>query len=582
MTDANLLVVSGSARGTRYDIATDNGEIVVGRSVGTRIRIDDTEISRQHAVITNDGEDYQIRDLMSANGTYVNGHRIEEITLHHGDSIRLGTTVMTFQLKSHTESSELTQHVRFVDDSKADQHSAIIQQVQTESISSVSWPDQKSGLELLYQVAEELVRPFHSLETLLQRILDLTLNTVRADRGCILLRDAIGGELTPLVFRRRNDADGPQEQMLISRSISGHVMKHGNAVRTSDALHDTRFGSANSILSSGIREAICAPMRGQEELLGVFYLDITTPILADGTVNEGNRLTDEHLKTVLAVARHSALAVEARRFQEALVKAERFAAMGQTVAVLSHHIKNILQGIGGGGYLIETGLKSSNDEMVRQGWGIVERNQNRISDLVMDMLSFSKERVPDLKTGDLNKVCEDVIELASVRAKQNGVSLEFRPADLPLAAFDSEGIHRSVLNIVANAVDAVAESNNGSVVVQTGYDSSNDVMLVAVTDNGPGIPDDQRASVFQVFESSKGERGTGIGLPVSRKIIREHGGRIRIEGGPGEGTRFVLSWPRGTPKLDGDFGDGKTIVLDNPKDGVPPRPNQENEASQSS
>jgi len=363
--------------------------------------------------------------------------------------------------------------------------------------------------------------------------------------------------------------------MLISRSISGHVLKHGNAVRTSDALHDARFGAANSILSSGIREAICAPMRGQEELLGVFYLDITTPLLADGTVNEGNRLTDEHLKTVLAVARHSALAVEARRFQDALVKAERFAAMGQTVAVLSHHIKNILQGIGGGGYLIETGLKSSNDDLVRQGWGIVERNQNRISDLVMDMLSFSKERVPDLKTGDLNEVCQEVIELATTRAQQNGVTLEFRPAELPLAAFDSEGIHRSVLNIVANALDAVAESDSGTVVLQTGYDAANDVMLVAVTDNGPGIPEEQRSSVFQVFESSKGERGTGIGLPVSRKIIREHGGRIRIEGGPGEGTRFVLSWPRGTPKTEGDYNEGKTIVLDNPKDGAPPRPNKD-------
>ena len=575
MTDATLLVVSGSTRGTRYDIAIDSGEIIVGRSVGTRIRIDDTEVSRQHAAFSHDGTNYQIRDLKSANGTYINGKRIKEAVLTHGDSIRLGTTVMTFQLKSKFESSELTEHVRFVDDLLSDQQSGIVQQVKAEAISSVDWPDQKSGLELLYQVAEELVRPFDSLEALLQRILNLTLNTVGADRGCILLRDAIGGELTPLVFLRRDESDGPQEQMLISRSISGHVLKHGNAVRTSDALHDARFGAANSILSSGIREAICAPMRGQEELLGVFYLDVTTPILADGRISEQDRLTDEHLKTVLAVARHSALAVEARRFQEALLKAERFAAMGQTVAVLSHHIKNILQGVGGGGYLIETGLKTSNDDMVRQGWGIVERNQNRISDLVMDMLSFSKERVPNLRPGNVNQVCEDVMELASPRAELNGVALEFRASELPLAEFDPEGIHRAILNIVANAVDAVAESDAGSVVLQTGYDASNDVMMVAVTDNGPGIPEEQRAAVFQVFESSKGERGTGIGLPVSRKIIREHGGRIRIEGGPGEGTRFIISWPRGTPVKDGQQMEGKTIILDDPKDGPPPRPTPE-------
>ena len=81
--------------------------------------------------------------------------------------------------------------------------------------------------------------------------------------------------------------------------------------------------------------------------------------------------------------------------------------------------------------------------------------------------------------------------------------------------------------------------------------------VVAVSDNGPGIPEDQRQVVFNVFESSKGSRGTGIGLPVSRKIIREHGGRIRIEGGPGEGTRFILSWPRGNPKSE-------TVRLESP------------------
>ena len=128
---------------------------------------------------------------------------------------------------------------------------------------------------------------------------------------------------------------------------------------------------------------------------------------------------------------------------------------------------------------------------------------------------------------------------------------------LPLAAFDHEGIHRSVLNVALNAIDAVAESENATVVLQTSYDKVNDIMLVAVTDNGPGIPEDHRVTVFNLFESSKGERGTGIGLPVSRKIIREHGGRIRIEGGPGEGTRFVLSWPRGNPSSE-------TVLLDRP------------------
>lgn len=548
MADGTLLVVSGPGRGVRFEVSSGSGEIVMGRSIGTRIRIDDTEVSRQHAAIFHDGTCFRLRDLKSANGTFLNGDRISEAALKNGDSIRLGTTALRFQLSSSPggrDASQPTQMVTFVDDSASNQHSAIVQQVEARLTSE--WPEQKAGLDLLYRVAEELVSPFESQEDLLSRILELTLNAVKADRGCVMLRDPIRRELVPVVYHQHEDQGGEPQQMMISRSITGHVLRHGNAVRTSDALHDTRFGAANSILSSGIREAICAPLRGREDLLGVIYLDTTIPLVDQASGSLSGRLVDEHLKVVLAVARQTALAVETRQYQEALLKAERFAAMGQTVAVLSHHIKNILQGVGGGGYLIRKGVKDGNEAMAEQGLGIVERNHNRISDLVMDMLSFSKERVPDLRPGDVNEVCRDVMELANVRADENGVSLEFRQGDVPTAHFDSEGIHRALLNIVLNGIDAVAEHEDGRVIVQTEFDGANDVMLVAVTDNGPGIPDDQHTAVFQVFESSKGERGTGIGLPVSRKIIREHGGRIRIEGGPGQGTRFVLSWPRGNP-----------------------------------
>ena len=263
-----------------------------------------------------------------------------------------------------------------------------------------------------------------------------------------------------------------------------------------------------------------------------------------------SRMTDEHLRTIVTVARQAALAIESRQFQDAMLKAERFAAMGQTITVLSHHIKNILQGVRGGSYLIRMGLDEHKDELIRQGWGIVERNQTRIYDLVMDMLNYSKDRVPALKLADVNTVVSDVIELAATRATECGVKLEFRRGDdVSLAMFDVEGIHRAVLNIVSNAIDAVESVENGAVVVQTGYDKGADMLLVAVSDNGAGIPEDQRAAIFNVFESSKGSRGTGIGLPVSRKILREHGGRVRVEGGPGQGTRFVLSWPRGNATI---------------------------------
>jgi len=548
---ASLLVINGPNRGTRYEIASDQ-DVVIGRSVGCILRLDDSEVSRQHAGISCNGKDFVLKDLNSANGTRVNGHVLTERVLCNGDNLQFGSSVLLFQMAEQNSPPVASiDQIQFIDDSRSMQTSAIVQSVEVdETLATVAEVNRSHGLELLYHVAEELVTPIRSLDDVLQRILNLAMPAIDADRGCVLLKDPVGVDLTAIAFARRGGSQSVSAQMPVSRSITDYVLRHGMAVRTSDAGQDDRFQSGKSIVTAGIREAICAPMRGRSDLLGVLYLDTTTPVDQAMKPGVNSRLTDEHLRTIVTVARQAALAIESRQFQDAMLKAERFAAMGQTITVLSHHIKNILQGVRGGSYLIRMGLDEHKDELIRQGWGIVERNQTRIYDLVMDMLNYSKDRVPTLKLADVNTVVTDVIELAAARANECGVKLEFRRGeDVSMAVFDEEGIHRAVLNIVSNAIDAVEGIENGAVVVQTGYDKSADMLLVAVSDNGPGIPEDQRAAIFNVFESSKGSRGTGIGLPVSRKILREHGGRVRVEGGPGQGTRFVLSWPRGNATI---------------------------------
>ncbi|MEY3457215.1 MAG: Sensor protein ZraS [Planctomycetota bacterium] len=549
MHRATLLVINGANRGSRFDV-TSAQDVIIGRSVGSNVRLDDSEVSRHHARIVHNGSAFVLRDLGSANGSRVNGEFCTEQTLDNGDTLQFGTSILAFQL---TESSHIiapaTDQVRFVEDSRALDQSAIRQSLAPAATLSTTASQPPSGLELLYSVAEELVNPLQTPESLLQHILEMTLAAIGAERGCVLLRDPVGADLTAIAIARRHTPAGTPDQMPVSRSITDYVLHSGTAVRTTNAGGDERFTAGESIVTEGIREAICAPMRGRSDLLGVFYLDTTTRLefLQPAEPAAGGRFSDEHLRMVVTVARQSALALESRQFQDALLRAERFAAMGQTITVLSHHIKNILQGVRGGSHLISMGLSQKQESLIRQGWGIVERNQTRIYELVMDMLSFSKDRVPALKLAELNQVVAEVAELAVARAGELGVAVEFRPGnDVPPALFDAEGIHRAVLNIVSNAIDAVEGIERGAVVIQTGYDRSADMMLVAVSDNGPGIPEDQRAAIFNVFESSKGARGTGIGLPVSRKILREHGGRVRVEGGPGQGTRFVLSWPRGT------------------------------------
>jgi signal transduction histidine kinase len=266
---------------------------------------------------------------------------------------------------------------------------------------------------------------------------------------------------------------------------------------------------------------------------------------------QGDRFSEEHLKLMVAIGHQAALAVEDTSYYSAMVQAERLAAMGQTIATLSHHIKNILQGIRGGSYLIEEGLKTSEYDVVSKGWSIVDKNQEKISNLVMDMLSFSKERVPDMVPTKLNEVVADIIELMHSRASDAGVTLEWEPdRSIPMLTFDPDAIHRAILNVVTNAIDACEKCENGRVVVRSEYCLEDQVVQVIVSDNGEGISPEDTKRIFSVFESKKGSRGTGLGLAVSQKILHEHDGDILVESEPHAGSRFILRMPAVLPEFD--------------------------------
>ena len=130
------------------------------------------------------------------------------------------------------------------------------------------------------------------------------------------------------------------------------------------------------------------------------------------------------------------------------------------------------------------------------------------------------------------------------RAEEMEVQLQFEPTDeMPELMFDPEALHRAILNIITNAIDACDETEAAQVSVSTMFDSEHRLAKLTVEDNGPGIPPDDLDSIFNIFVSRKGGRGTGLGLPVSRKIMEEHGGQITVDSDVGQGSRFTLELP---------------------------------------
>ncbi|NQV23055.1 MAG: GAF domain-containing protein [Rhodopirellula sp.] len=546
---ATLLVIGGVDQGARFDL--DSSDATIGRGVMNTIRILDTEMSRNHASVSfNDGA-FILTDRNSSNGTFANGISIQTHRLATGDQIQVGSTVLLFAEPSNSQKEV---PVDLVSPLGRDDPSQIISKVgidasrllldQSMPVRGDQATETLAQLRLLYRVSEEMVSSTLSLEQLLQRILDTSLEAVGADRGCVLVTNPQNGKLEPRALAHISGGT-MAGRMPISRSIVDYVVRKGQGVRTSDARADSRFASGISIVQEGIREALCVPMPGHYELMGVIYVD--TQVSQVGQIPGQpltSKFTDSQLNLMAAIGRQAALAIENHRYQDAYVKAERLAAVGQTIAILSHHTKNILQGVRGGSYLIDMGLQGHDESLIQEGWSIVEKNQERINHLVMDMLSFSAERRPKLEPGSINELVAEIHELMHTRADEIGVQLRLALGEgIPTAMFDSEGIHRAVLNIVINALDALEEMPKGIVEIRTGTSSDKMDVWVEVADNGPGIPEEQLDTLFSIFESTKGARGTGIGLAVSQKILREHGGQIVLDSKPNQGTRFRLIWP---------------------------------------
>ena len=580
---ASLFVIKGPDQGKRFDVTARSQTL--GRDATNPIRLHDTEVSRRHVELRRTDDGFELIDLESSNGTFVNDERTQLTPLVTGDRVQVGRTVLLFTVQTELPQDDLSAAIdiigsaaesRILSSMSHDESSDIFggSSVGSAAGGKAQWLARaRSNLQVMYRTALAVSHK-EDIDDLLNRILDLIFEWVEADRGCVMLVDQQTEELTPKARRTREGVDA-EEKITISQTILDDVMQRQEGVVTSDTRDDDRWDTAASIVKLGVREAICVPMQGRYGIVGVIYIDTFTPPGQMLQNRSGNRLSEEHLRLMVAIGHQAALAVEDTSFYSAMVQSERLAAMGQTIAALSHHIKNILQGIRSGSYLIEEGLKNDDRELLSGGWRIVEKNQDKISNLVMDMLTFSKEREPDPVPSQLNEVAADVIELMAIRATEEDVTLKFEPDEsMPSLTFDPEALHRAVLNVVTNAIDVCRDRHReydeegdapapppSQVTVSTAYDASHSKARLTVEDNGSGIAPDELNRIFKMFASTKGQRGTGLGLPVSQKILQEHGGDILVESTPGQGSRFILEFPATLPSAE-DSSLRPTMVAD--------------------
>ena len=551
-----FVVVSGPHPGARYLLSSST--VRIGRDSRCEIHFDDTETSRKHAEIEVVGDSYVLTDLKSSNGTIVNGQTIETKILLDGDRVQIGKQILVFRLRdampSSTDKDYLQRSVSIVPDHDLENSQIISRADLSDPVGETEFFDpqvanplsvNKSLWEIMYRTSLAVSRTL-DINQLLEQIVDLIFQWVQCDHACVMLTDSTSNALKPVY--RKNRKPQSNHQITISKTILDFVLKNEEGVLTSNAKDDRRWNASASIEASGVCEAICVPMKGRYGVVGVLYIDtMVNATVQSQTPNLSSRtqlhvFDEEHLKMMVTIGHQAALAIEDTHFYQTTIQTEKLAAVGQTIANLSHHVKNILQGLKGGGYMVHEGLKRNELEPIRAGWEICEKTHNRIESLVLDMLTMSKEREPKRESTNLLLLIQDALSIAQAPARDANVQLVWNPpADPQTACVDPEGIHRAVLNLILNAIDATTGRPDAkvSIVLLCTQDSTR----IEIEDNGVGIPQSQLQTIFSLFESTKGNRGTGLGLPVSQKIIREHGGDISVSSVVDQGTTFTIRLP---------------------------------------
>jgi signal transduction histidine kinase/CheY-like chemotaxis protein len=225
---------------------------------------------------------------------------------------------------------------------------------------------------------------------------------------------------------------------------------------------------------------------------------------------------------------------------------DHLSSLGFLISSISHGIKGLLTGLDGGMYLVESGFSKENEKQVKEGWEVVKLMVERIRNMVLDILFYAKDRELKWERVDILSFSKELVFM--IEPKLIGKNIEFiKHFSNSVGEFEIDpGVVRSALiNILENAVEACLEDKTKNThQIAFGVCEEGTHIRFDVWDNGVGMDHETREKIFTLFFSLKGHMGTGLGLFISNKIIRQHGGEIIVESAPSEGSHFTIRMPK--------------------------------------
>jgi signal transduction histidine kinase/pSer/pThr/pTyr-binding forkhead associated (FHA) protein len=576
----NLVIQNGKFKGHSYPMFSG---MVIGRGEQAHIYLPDFKASRQHAVVRVDNGRFLVEDLKSHNGTFVNGKRVEESPLADGDIVHIGTTSMKVIMHTIPDMSSLKDEIRVSDPGmtptivkRMTEAPLTLGELKTEEyLVALGLPNLTEGRIVTPEMVRKVVtktRNFaivneiskalsaaEQIDDLLTRAIDFILDVISADRGHVIRVDPNTGKRIPGIARQRGGTKA-KEPMNISQTIIDWVIRERTAVVSSDAATDQRFEDKKSIVLYNIRSVLCLPMLHRDRVVGVIQLDSTgsgvgfteddvellgviAPVLAVAIENtllyQAQEGTIEELRTA-----HQKLVAA----QEQLVASEKMAIMGRFTSGLAHEIRNLM-----GPLLLADLLQSEypDDENIQQYTNLMLDAYARIGSLVEEIRLLTQGETTELVLAphDLRSSLESAMRFARFDQEVRSYELVIDHAEIPPFSFDEFRLKQVLINLVRNAAQAMLEP--GAIHITTRMED--DVwVFIDVVDDGVGIAEENQAAIWEPFYSTKGDRGTGLGLDICRRIVEQHGGQMLCNSVVGEGTTMTVQLPLKDPlKADG-------------------------------
>lgn len=337
-------------------------------------------------------------------------------------------------------------------------------------------------------------------------------------------------------------AHGLSEDYLARERVSNQSLmmrwcKEDRVIVIDDIFHDPRVVSPQEASAEGIQMIVDAPLCVRENVLGILRIFFS----------QRRSFSQKELDFISAVAQSTSCALDnvrlleeqKRRYDQLALQAEKFLALGRMAAGIAHEINNPLASILL--YSSRALKKAPPNSPLQEALKIIVSETNRCRSILQDLLEFSRDRKPQRSLENLNKIIERVLTVLQNDFMLHHLHLQKHLApDMPDTLLDARQMQQVFINIVLNAVEAM--SPGGTMQIRTFVDRIHGVHGASVQDDGCGIAPEILHKIFEPFFSTK-PKGVGLGLAVSYGIVKAHGGDIKVESTPGQGTCFTITLP---------------------------------------